>query len=816
MNLAGRIYRLDDIEIDFAQACVRRNGREQHLRHQAFDVLIYLLERHHRLVTKDELIETVWRDTSVTDNALVQCIAEIRRALGDNPHHPRFIKTFSKFGYRFIASVEEESFTSPPQTVEHSSLVPEESVAVVSAAIAPEGIVGVRAEPAESPRTPSPGIQPDSAHDSVPPRQDNEHEQAAPRWRWGRSTLAIAFLLVAVMAFGIVAGFHYWPRVHGAEMTLPQLPGKRALAVMYFDNRSDRTDLNWLREGLADMLINDLSRSDKLTVLSRQQLYLLLERVGHGGTQQIRLDEALDIARRTRADVVMLGSFSAFGDQIRIDAQLYDVGKGQFIAADQLVVNHPGEILTQIDSLALKLAGHLGTRIGQSTNTTLAEAMTDNLEAYRYYSLGVEKAQAFQNAQAISLLRKAVELDPKFAMAYARIGYAYAVTDFASDEGKPYLEKALQLSDRLSSKDNIYVSAWYAVAKSDYPEAIRIFRRIVAQYPMETEAYWRLARLLQGEDQAEEGIRVLKQGLAVDPEAKELYNTLGVNYLSLRRYPEAISAHERYVELAPNEPNAHDSLGMSLQQSGRYDEAIAEYNRALNLEPEFEPAIIHLGDVYFQQGRYREAIRQYQRYIHVTHSDSARSVGYGNIAQVYLRKGDLRRAEEAAANEMRYGKGAAWTSLLIALEKHDHARVQNLKDMLLQRSSFGERGARNNVRMLKYYLGYAALKSGEPAKAIADFKEALQHLPPSSGIDLFEDCLANAYLETGQVDDAIREYERILRTSPNYPLVQYHLAQAYERKGDHEKARIARQHFLTSWGQADSDLPEIKQARKIV
>ncbi|PYX77995.1 MAG: hypothetical protein DMG70_33205, partial [Acidobacteria bacterium] len=158
--------------------------------------------------------------------------------------------------------------------------------------------------------------------------------------------------------------------------------------------------------------------------------------------------------------------------------------------------------------------------------TSLSETMTDNLEAYRYYSLGVEKAQAFENTQAIRLLQKAIRLDPKFAMAYARIGYAYAVTDFVPQKGTPYLEKAFQLSDRLTEKDKLYLTSWYAIARGDYHAAIATLRQIIAQYPLETEAYWRLGRLLHGEEQPEEAIHVLQQGLAVDPDAKDLYNGL--------------------------------------------------------------------------------------------------------------------------------------------------------------------------------------------------------------------------------------------------------------------------------------------------
>src|SRR2546421_6963028 len=104
-----RIYRLDGIEIDPSQRCLRRDGQERHLRQKTFQVLIYLLEQRQRLVTKNELIDHIWPDTAVTDNTLEQCLAEIRKVLGDNSRHPQFIKTVPRAGYRFIAQVEEVS-----------------------------------------------------------------------------------------------------------------------------------------------------------------------------------------------------------------------------------------------------------------------------------------------------------------------------------------------------------------------------------------------------------------------------------------------------------------------------------------------------------------------------------------------------------------------------------------------------------------------------------------------------------------------------------------------------------------------------------
>lgn len=785
MGVAGKpIYRFEDIEIDALRGCLRSRGQEQYLRQQAFRVLLYLLEQRQRLVTKEELLENIWQDTAVTDNALVQCIADIRKALGDDSHQPRFIKTIPKVGYRFIGPVEERWVRGP------------------SAAKAEE------IAPHEAGAEERPGLLPSPAETKV--------ARVPATARQFDRRLAVTSLLAVIIALSVVLWVTLQPPSGPhADVTLPHVPGKKALAVMYFENQSARPDFDWLREGLADMLITDLAHSSKLTVLSRQQLHLLLERIRHRPTDKVRLGDALDIARRSHAEAVVLGSFGVLGEQVRVDVQLHDATNGQLMAAERMVVNSPSEILTQVDLLSLKLAAHLGAApLEPGEKTSLTDVMTDNLEAYRYYSLGLEKAHAFENTEAIALLEKAIKLDPNFAMAYARIGYAYAVTDFLPQKGRPYLEKAFQLSGRLTEKDKLYITAWYAIARGDYPSAVRTFQQIIAQYPLETEAYWRLGRLLHGEEQSEEAIRVLRQGLAIDSEAKNFYNGLGMIFLGLGRYKEAVAAHEHYVELAPREPNAHDSLGMSYQQSGRYDEAIAEYNTALALNPEFEPAIIHLGDVCFQQGRYRDAIRQYERYIQVTHSNLARALGYGSIAHVYWRKGDLRLAEQAAQNEMRYENGAVWNSLVLALERNDKRRVEKLKEKLFERLPYPQRGARHDLRSQAYFRGYLELKGGHPSEAIALFKEALRHLPPTSGIELYEDCVANAYLELGEVNEAVHEYQRILGLNLNYPLVQYHLAQAYERNGDRGSAQVAYERFLQVWKSADADIPEVIAAKK--
>ena len=150
------VYRFADAEMDPSQGCVRRQDHEHYPRPKVLQVLHYLLEHRERLVTKDELIEHVWKDTAVTDDVVFHCVADIRTLLGDDPRNPRFVRTFPGAGYRFVAPVEEvrlanggEANSSRP-----AQRLPRWAVwtAGVLLAALPIAWIGLRRGPPEPPR----------------------------------------------------------------------------------------------------------------------------------------------------------------------------------------------------------------------------------------------------------------------------------------------------------------------------------------------------------------------------------------------------------------------------------------------------------------------------------------------------------------------------------------------------------------------------------------------------------------------------------------------------------------------------------------
>jgi tetratricopeptide (TPR) repeat protein/DNA-binding winged helix-turn-helix (wHTH) protein len=789
MNRTGEsIYRIDDVEVDTVQGCIRRQGTELHLRHKTFQVLLYLLEHRRRLVTKEELWESIWQGTAVTDDALTKCVADIRKVLGDDSRQPRFLKTVSKAGYRFVGPVEEECLQPALAIVETE-------------------ITTVEVEVEEINRS-------DQAVDSVIRQLPNVPPRALlhamPRSRRRRLAAGIVLAIVLIVTGGYV-GYRFSRPTPPLppDVKLPNVLGKKAVAVMYLNNQSNTPELDWLREGLADMLISNLSRSKKLAVLNRQQLHSALEQSGYKQGETITLQKALALAEQSQAEVLVLGSFAKLDESIRIDLQLYDVRNGELLSTERLIADKQAQILAQIDLLSLKIANQLGAVPEAETPESIARMMTNNLEAYRYYSLALEKAQGLDNTAAVELLKKAIALDSEFAMAHARVGYAYAVTWGQVEKAKPYLERAFQLASRLSNKDKLHVNAWYAIANLDWPGAIRTTREITTNYPLEVEAYLQLGRLLHGEAEYDEAVEALKRGLAVDPQAKDLHNTLGLIYSEQGRHDDAIAAHRQYIALAPALPNAHDSLGMSYQWAGRYDEALDEYNRALALNPDFEVARIHLANTYCQQGRYQEAIEQLNRYIEIAPSDGERSRGYDTLSFIYWRKKDSLQAAKATKTASRYTSLPTLMQMIAMADQGRLTTAEELNQQWVEQRTATNRGRRVNIRWYYYFRGYTALKRSQTDAAIENFKEATRHSPQIWDADPREDCLANAYLELGRLDEAIVEYNRILKLNPNYPLVHYHLAQSYDRQGQVEKARADYEEFLRIWSNADPDIPEI-------
>ena len=762
--MAPSHYRIRDADIQVRPdlgCLIAPDGQELYLRPKAFQTLLFLLEQRHRVVTKDEIVARVWPDTAVTDDGLVQCIVEIRRLLGDDARQGRFVRTLPKSGYRFVGDVD--------------------------AVTAGEG-------------NPEPEATPDVAPEPV--------ADVPARSRF--SALALSLAAAAVVL--TIAGGAYLGSDRGAsgapvadDLTSTG-PHRSRVAVMFLDNESRTPELDWLREGLPDMLVTGLSRSQQLAVVDRQQLELLLDRAGHVRGEKIALAEAVTVAQRANLDHVIVGGFAKLGKTIRVDLRLHDKA-GRLVKTEALTIDTPDDLLKQVDLLSWRLAQHFGEV--SPVAPAPATMLTNNLEAYRYYSLGVTQANHYHNVEAIALLTKATELDPEFAMAYGRIGYAYGVTGSQIELARPYLTKAYQLAHRLSERDRLQVEAWNAIVHLDYAQASRPLAELIRRYPLEVEPYVRLGMILAGEQKFDDAIRTLQQGLAVDPESTDLWNRIGGVYGESGRYDEAIAAHQKYVALQPEEANAYDSLGGSLFIAGRIAESIQAFERASELKPDFEVVWVHLGNSYVHTGQYTKAEQAYRKYLALVKTVHERRRAYTTLAVVAQRRGRVKEA----ASLMEQARPVRPFGLDVPIRIEAGEPLDTIEASLRDPVDTPNRGSRLGDRVLRHAQGMIALRRGAAAEAITHFQAALRERAILWQADWLEDGLANAYLELGRFEDAIAEYQRLIQRHPRYPLAHYRLAQAFEHLGRTDLAKRAYEEFLRVWANADPDLREVKDAK---
>ncbi len=759
-------FSLGGIEIDPATSSVRRGTERHQFRPKTFQVLLYLAANRHRAVTKDELIDAIWPSVTVTEDTLVQSIADIRRAVDDDARDPWFIRTIPRVGYQLIAD-ERGNRSSARHPRENASSF---------------GLAQI---------------------------EEKQSFQIAVQEEEGSDWRRVVIIAAAILAVGVLGAMTMLRRrsepVAGAGA--PAAPGK-VVVFAPFDVRPGSPDLDWLREGLPGMLVTNLSSVRELRFINQGATL----RASGEPSSEARLQEArwLEAAKKAGAERLIAGTIERSGDRIRVDARVVDVGEGLVIGGGSIVSGRE-TLLDDVDVLSERLAGVLGVRMTAWRDRARVGAMTNSLDAYDAYARGLAAAHGLRNLDAVAHFQNAIALDPEFAMAHARIGYVYAVTWANVKEAGPFFDRALRSGKRLDEHDRLSIRAWRAIADADYDRAIASYRLLLERYPTDVEARTRLGRLLIGEQRCQEAIEVLSDGLLIDPSAPELENAIGIAASYLGRHAEAIAHHRRYVELLPDEPNSHDSLALSHQWSGDYASALVELDRALELDPRFEVALNHRANVLWELGRNREAVGALEQYIAIAPSELERRRGEGQLYFIYRSMGDLTAAHGAARRALEGNPDRA-LGVLVALDRGENAEAARLGSAI-PAANLANRGQRASMRDRYYIQAEAARASGDEKRAIDLAREAMRSLPPTYQLDAHEDVLADMLGRFRRYAEAATEYRRILTVNPNRGRTRYKLARVLEASGQTEEARSEYERFLKVWNQADADAPEIVDAK---
>jgi len=577
-KLSHQEYFFGDFTLDVTRGCLLRGPEEIKLRPKSFEVLKYLVDNHGRLISKDELIQTAWVDTAVTDDSLVKCLKDIRQALDDEAH--QIIKTVPRRGYIFAAEVSDNSIapaTSLSEVTKGVQVISEEE----------ETNKHRKVEPSTLP-----------AVDQFTLIEEHKPEGTAPSVinRYGLIAAGSA-VLVAILTTAII----YFARPSEAI---------DSVAVLPFVNASSNPNSEYLSEGISDSLINSLSQLPNLKKVVPFSSVLRYE-----GKQ---IDPEA-VGRELNVRTVLTGRLAQSGDDLLISAELIDVRDNKRLWGEQYnrkvadVLKLQGEIAREIsEKLRLMLTGEQKER--------LAKPQTESAEAYQLYLQGRYYRRKITDEARVKsgeYFQKAVEKDPNYALGYAGLaGYYGSMANFGQMPPKEAWRnseeaavKALAIDDKLGEAHLSLagVRMWY---DWDWPGAERELKRAIELDPQfeEVESHAMHAELLNAMGRFDEAIAEATRAQEIDPLSKHFRSNLGYILYNARRYGEAIEEYQKELENDPNSLQAHIGLGEVYVKRGSYEEAVAEMVKARPLV-NLPRQLARIGYVYAAAGKKGEATK---------------------------------------------------------------------------------------------------------------------------------------------------------------------------------------------------------------
>lgn len=526
------IYEFGDFRIDVGRRLLlRSDGESVPLTPKVFDTLLYLVEHSGAILDKDALMAAIWPDIVVEENNLSQNIYTLRRVLGESRGEHRYIMTVPGRGYRFVADVRTDTNGDDPEGTEGSQLKPDEKLAV----------------------------------------EANSEAASHLNQRAGKQNRRVLLaLLVGIIIVGLgIAVFYSWrTRTQPAPVAPVTIVAVLPFKPLVAENRNEALEL-----GMADTLIARLSNSETIVVRPITSVRR------YGGLEQ----DSLAAGRELGVDSVLDGSIQTWGDRIRISARLVSVGDGKQLWAGQFDENFT-DIFAVQDSISERVAAALIPQLDGAERLRLTKHDTENIEAYQLYLKGryhAAKLTLPETNKAISYYQQAIEIDPAYALAYARLANAYRnptlTSDVPSSEAMPKAKaaalKAIEIDDSLA-------------------EAHIALGLIAFYYDWDWEA-------------AE---RHYNRAFQLNPNNGDVHSAFAHLFSNTGRHEKAIAEGQRARELDTLKLSTNALEAQFLFYAGRSEEAIERINKTFEIEPNFWLAHLVLTRVYIENKMYPEAI----------------------------------------------------------------------------------------------------------------------------------------------------------------------------------------------------------------
>jgi eukaryotic-like serine/threonine-protein kinase len=626
------------------------------------------------------------------------------------------------------------------------------------------------------------------------------------RKRW---YIAAAALVVAAFAIG---GFFY-------KRSTRTLTEKDSILLTDFVNTTgDAVFDGTLKQALAVQL----EQSPYLNVFPQERVRDTLRFMGRSPDERVTPDLARDICQREGIKAVMNGSISNIGTQYVVDVNAVNCLTGDSLAHEQISADKKEQVLGAVGKAASSLRGKLGESLAsiQKFDAPIEEATTSSLEALKAFSLGEAERDKGDEFGSIPFYKRAVELDPNFAVAYARVGQVYANSgqeELAVENTK----QAFERRDRTSELEKLYITThYYDIVTGEIDKSIETYELWRRTYPRDSIPTNNLADFYGQIGKHQESLDRALETMRLAPNAALSYRVLGRAYFALGRVAEGKAIRLRQIDLKLDSTADHRSLygiafleGDTAGMQRQLDWAKGKPDEYLLLEASAEVAA-YSGQMQKSRGLYRQAIESAQRgkFVESAGAITARSaIGEARAGNT----GQARQLALAALAIDRSRKTLPFAGIALAMAG-DVAQANAVANELSKRFPLDTLVENVWVPLIRAEI---ELGRGSPAKAV----ELLQPATPYElGWDarlLPVDTRGRAYLKAKQGREAAAEFQKLLDhrqiglTSAISSIAHLQLGRARALSGDNGGARTAYQDFFTLWKDADPDVPILKEAK---
>jgi DNA-binding winged helix-turn-helix (wHTH) protein/TolB-like protein/Tfp pilus assembly protein PilF len=489
----GSYYEFGEFRLEPAEQLLTRKDRAIPLPPKAFDLLVYLVQNHGRLVAKDQIMQTVWPGSFVEEANLTVTISLLRKALGDKESGSQHIETVPKKGYRFVAAVSEGELGDGAMPRQGVIAGPPESAPrpFIASPGSTKGPVAL-----EAPAAPlSPSAEMSAAAGSA-----TLERKRRPRFMF-LSTVAVATVVLGTAA--------YFYRQHPLSVT-PSQPS-HSLAILPLKNLGRDPGTDFLSLSLADALITKLDYVSSLSVRPSSAVE----------KYRGQLIDLQSVAADLRVDTLLTGGFLRDGENLRVTYQLVDV-KGEKLLGHGSIDVKFDDLLRVQDSVAEQIIGTLQLKLSPAEANRIKPGTPVSPLAYEYYLRGVDLHEQHKFPLAIKMLEKSTEIDPGYALAWAYLGASYT-SDAAFELG----------------------------GREQYRRAQTAYERALAIEPSQLAAQMFLANLLVDTGRVEEAMPLLRRALQANGNYAPLHWELGYAYRFAGLLDESIAECEHALRLDP-------------------------------------------------------------------------------------------------------------------------------------------------------------------------------------------------------------------------------------------------------------------------